>query len=186
MVIQLLSTASLLFAANGTHWDFCASTKACYSLTENVVDTPNGPYNMPTCFKKNPYPATLVVPSGLGFVPVKKNCITDLSYYCLDRESEMELVLVDIDTGVAKATSFPYHYIGKRNCEEAFNDCGDHKKSSPQRFWGFRDRGDCIKYYKKKDRIWPFTSTSLIVTASGIQIFFSFIYMYYCVLATSL
>ena len=93
----------------------------------------------------------------------------------LDDQNINDVVSVAIEFGG------PY----KRNCEDYWHDCGDKSKSTAQTFWGFDDRDDCMKYYKKMGKIWPLTSTGLIMTGAVGQATFSFLHMYYAVAATN-
>jgi len=180
MVIQLLSTASLLYAASGTSWDFCGATKSCYHLGEPL---PNG-RPAPRCWKTNVAPLTF-----RGAVPLRKNCDPDLSFHCVDRPGSLPIDVYDADwrSGAASGTiDLNYIYVGRKNCEPTWGGCGDHSANRPQGFWGFDDRDDCMKFYMDQDKIWPKTSTGLIATGALVQIVFSFLFMYYAVLATNL
>lgn len=205
MVIQLMSVASLLYAGQGTSWDFCGDTTDCYYITTQV---PCSDGAQEKCWEKNPYDFLR------GDVPTRKRCDPKTSYFCYDRmptdvsididsngfEAYMEdLYLSDrlescsdfevlddqnINDVVSVAIEFGGPY--KRNCEDYWHDCGDKSKSTAQTFWGFDDRDDCMKYYKKMGKIWPLTSTGLIMTGAVGQAIFSFLHMYYAVAATNL
>ena len=202
MVIQLMSTASLLYAASGTSWDFCSDTRDCYYLAEPL---PCEPFAR-TCWDKNPYDFLQ------GDIPTRKNCEPEKSYFCYDRMPEdidisfdttlFQAYVASLDPETTEACEdfasgaspsalrdlYDLEFSGpyKRNCEARWKPCGDHSKNDAQSFWGFDDREDCMKYYMKQNKIWPTTSTSLIACSAMMQIVFSFFLMYYSVLATNL
>lgn len=181
MVIQLLSTASLLYASSGTSFDLCAVTKDCY---HNNAALPSGEPTTLKCWKGNPAPTIF-----RNDVPTRPKCDPKYSYFCLDREAKKPIPYYDPDSAAGAPAlgtfDIEYNFVGRKNCEPKWGDCGDLSKHHPQVFWGFDDREDCMAFYEDQDKIWPLTSTALVASGATIQIVFSFLFMYHCVHATN-
>lgn len=193
MVIQLLCTASLVYAGAGTSFDFCAETVDCYGLRFEGADRES----CWTCLRE-PWDGCALQFScdedevvrkcregagdlGAVALPYRKNCWETKAFQCYDRAA-----------GTRNYTSpegrLTYQLLGKRNCEPRYSPngkCGDGGEATPQPFWGFEDRETCWKYYKgngpkgqRRKAISPKSSTGFVVVGSLTQILASFFFMF--------
>ena len=192
MVIQLLCTASLVYAGAGTSFDFCAETVDCYGLRFEGADRES----CWTCLRE-PWDGCALQFScdddevvrkcregagdlGAVALPYRKNCWETKAFQCYDRAA-----------GTRNYTSpegrLTYQLLGKRNCEPRYSPngkCGDGGEATPQPFWGFEDRETCWKYYKgngpkgqRRKAISPKSSTGFVVVGSLTQILASVFFM---------
>ena len=133
MVIQLLCTASLVYAGAGTSFDFCAETVDCYGLRFEGADRES----CWTCLRE-PWDGCALQFScdedevvrkcregagdlGAVALPYRKNCWETKAFQCYDRAA-----------GTRNYTSpegrLTYQLLGKRNCEPRYSPngkCGD-------------------------------------------------------------
>jgi hypothetical protein len=195
MVIQLLCTASLVYAGAGASFDFCSSTVDCYGLRFANPDLASCWTCVREdwdscdleCFDAEAVQAGVLdqcrkADTGPGTVlPYRKNCWETKAFQCFDRPHPNK-------TYASLEGPLTYQLLGERNCEPRYSKngkCGDPSARAPQPFWGFEDRETCWKYYKgngpdgwRRKYISPKASTAFVCVGALTQILASFFFMF--------
>ncbi|KAJ1451506.1 hypothetical protein M885DRAFT_529540 [Pelagophyceae sp. CCMP2097] len=194
LVVHIICTVAIVFAASGTAWDFCDESQPCWVLgpLEGLDNLPG----RPKCLNYD-----------LGEAGPKDNCIPKLSYQCFkeDPTDYFNGMVKDltrmanetlINAGDSNATDsnvtspppppppFLAEYRGLQTCEHTWSQCKDADLFS---FWGFDNRADCTSYYEKlKKKFEPAAAQGLVLMGCVVNIFTTTVTLVFAVRASGI